>query len=80
MEIPLTYIQEVPNSNLGRDNGYSDWNFRGFLQSLQAKRRALHQLGHDHFLPNYFQYIIHLRTYHWTLCRLKHWQRRKINH
>jgi hypothetical protein len=24
MEIPLTYIQEVPNSNLGRDNGYSD--------------------------------------------------------
>jgi hypothetical protein len=33
--------------------------FHSFPQSLQLKGRILSQLGHDHFLSNPFQFIIH---------------------
>jgi hypothetical protein len=39
-------------------------------QSLQANDRAVPHLGHDCFLPNPFQFIIHLSPYHSMLYHL----------
>jgi hypothetical protein len=55
----LTRIREVPGSNLSPEIGYPDWGFRGFPQSLQAHLK----LGHDRFLLNPSQFIIHLSPF-----------------
>jgi hypothetical protein len=39
-----------------------------FPQSLHENSGTVPQLGHNHFLPNSFQFIIHLSSYHSTLC------------
>jgi hypothetical protein len=44
--------------------------------SLQAKARIVLQLGHDHSLPNPFQFIIHQSSCHSTLYNLEN---HKIN-
>jgi hypothetical protein len=51
--------------------------FRGFPQSLQANVGIL-KLGHYRFLPNPFQFTIHLSPFHSTLYNLK--KRRQINY
>jgi hypothetical protein len=52
------------------------WHVLFISHSLQAKARILPQLGHDHSLPNPFQFIIHQSSYHSTLCNLENY---KIN-
>jgi hypothetical protein len=41
--------------------------FSYFLQPFQPNAGRVCRLGHDHFLPNYFQFIIHLHSYNRTL-------------
>jgi hypothetical protein len=42
----------------------------GFPQSLQANAGLLPRTGHDHLLPNPFQFNIHESSYHLTQCSL----------
>jgi hypothetical protein len=51
--------------SLGRDTMYED--FRGFLQPLQANAEIICRLGHDRFLPNPFQFVIHQSSHYSTL-------------
>lgn len=37
-------------------------------QSFQVNVRRVLKLGHHHFLPNHFQFIIHQSSYHSALC------------
>jgi hypothetical protein len=37
--------------------------FYGFPQFLQPNAEIVPQSGHDHFLPNTFQFIIHQSSY-----------------
>jgi hypothetical protein len=50
-------------SNLGRGTGCRDC---GFPESMQANAGIFYLLGHGHFLPNPFQFIIHLSSYYLT--------------
>jgi hypothetical protein len=49
-----------PGSNLGPEAGYPDWGFSWFSLVLPGKfwGNSL-KLGHDRFLQNPFQFIIH---------------------
>jgi hypothetical protein len=60
-------ILDVLGSNLGRSTGYSERISRYFPQSLQTNAGIVTRLGHDRFLPNPFQFIIHLSPSHPTL-------------
>jgi hypothetical protein len=40
---------------------------RGFTYPLQPNARIVPWLGRDHFIPNSFQFIIHLSAYRPTL-------------
>jgi hypothetical protein len=54
-------IREVPGSNLGQQTGYPDWSFSWFPSVSPGKCCNMYlQLGHDRFLPNPFQVIIHV--------------------
>jgi hypothetical protein len=57
----LLRIQEVLDSNLGPDTCYPVWASSWFssIPSGECLEGAL-KLGHDRFLPNPFQFIIHL--------------------
>jgi hypothetical protein len=46
-------------SNFSRGNEYPE-DFRGFTRSFQANSGTVLRLDHDRFLPNPFQFIIHL--------------------
>ena len=48
---------------------FTDWNFRGVAQSLQADSGIVPRLGHCCFLPYPFKFIIHLSSYHWRYTR-----------
>jgi hypothetical protein len=58
----------------GFKSQYGDWLtdvFRGFPQFLLANAGIVpSKLGYDRFLPNPFQFIIHLPPFHSTLCNL----------
>jgi hypothetical protein len=43
---------------------------RGFLQSLQTNAGIVPRLGHNRFLPNPFQFIIHDSSYYPPLYSL----------
>jgi hypothetical protein len=60
----LLCIQEVPGSNLNPETGYPDWGFSWFssIPTGECQDSAL-KLGHDCFLLNPFQFIIHLSQY-----------------
>jgi hypothetical protein len=57
----LLRIREVPSSNLVPKNGYTDPGLSWFysVPPEECRDSAL-KLGHDRFLPNSFQFIIHL--------------------
>jgi hypothetical protein len=42
-----------------KENRICDWSFRRFPQSLAANDIIVPRVGHDRFLPNPFQFIIH---------------------
>jgi hypothetical protein len=44
--------------------------FRSFPQFLQANAGRVPKIGHGRFLPNPFEFIIHLSPYHSTLYNL----------
>jgi hypothetical protein len=48
--------------------------FRGFRQSPGEGRVSTLKIGHDRFLPNPFQFIIHLSSFHSTLYSLSYWK------
>jgi hypothetical protein len=53
-------IWEVPDWNLGLETGYGDWGFSRFYSVPPGEFwDSAFKLGHDHFLPNPFQSIIH---------------------
>jgi hypothetical protein len=51
-----------------------------FLHSFQAHARIVPWVGHDCFLPNPFQLIIHQWTYCSMLCSLRFWKSCEVNH
>jgi hypothetical protein len=51
----LTFIREVPGSDLGR---FTDSGILSSSQSLQANAEIIPQTGHYRFLPHTFQFII----------------------
>jgi hypothetical protein len=42
--------------------------FRGFLRSLEKNAIIVSSLRHERFLPNPFQFLIHLPSYRSTVC------------
>jgi hypothetical protein len=56
----LVSIREVPDSNLGPEIDYPDSGFSWFASVLPGEcREIILKLGHDRFLSNHFQFIIH---------------------
>jgi hypothetical protein len=67
----LLCIRDVPGSNLESETGYPDQgSFVVFLSSSKRIPDSPVKLGHDRFLPNPFQFIVHLSPYYSTLYRL----------
>jgi hypothetical protein len=67
-------IRKVLGSNLGPENGHPDWGFSRFFSVLLGEcRDCTLKLGHDSFLPNPLQCIIHL-SFHSTLYGLSYWK------
>jgi hypothetical protein len=60
-----TKIGEVFGSNSSLDSGYPV-----LPPALQANVGIVARLGHDCFLPDIFQFIIHPSFYHQDLCNL----------
>lgn len=50
------------------------------LHSFQAHARIVPWVGHDTFLTNPFQLIVHQWTYCLMLCSLRFWQSCEVNH
>jgi hypothetical protein len=67
----LSSIRIVLGSNLILDTAYRCEGFRGFPQPFQPNVGIALQLGHNRFLPSYFQPIIHL-SYNSTSCSLRY--------
>jgi hypothetical protein len=64
----LLCTREVSGSDLGSKIEYPDWGFSCFSPVRSNKcRGSTSKLGHDRFLPNPFQLIIHLSSYYSTL-------------
>jgi hypothetical protein len=61
---PLNHVREMPGSGFDQDKGF----FRSFPQSLQAHSGVVVLSGHDRFLPNPFDFIIHLPAFHSMVC------------
>ena len=59
--VPVDLYWEVPVGN----TRFTDWNFRGVAQSLQADSGIVPRLGHCSFLPYSFKFIIQIASYHW---------------
>jgi hypothetical protein len=61
----LLRIWEIPGADLGPETGYLDHDFRRFSQSRQANAGIVpSKLGHNCFLANPSQFIIHLSPLH----------------
>jgi hypothetical protein len=67
-----SHTQEVHSFNLSQETGYLGWCFF-FFQFLHANANAVPELGLEHILQNYFQFIIHLPSYHWLLLQCTYW-------
>jgi hypothetical protein len=59
-----TRIREELCLNLGRDTTILTDVFRGYFHSLWENARIVPELGHDRFLRNPFQSIIHQSSNH----------------
>lgn len=75
----LHFSSEVLGSNLCRDIWYTDWNFHGFAQFLQANARIVSRLGCDRLFPNPFHFILHKLSNYLTLYRQRYWNLSTIN-
>jgi hypothetical protein len=53
---------------------FNVWVFRGFQQYPDEFRDSTKKLAHEPFLPNPFQFIIHLSPFHSTLYSLRQWK------
>jgi hypothetical protein len=62
-----TCVREMPHSNLSWNTGCPDWELSSFSSVLPGKCRLVYPSGHDRFLPDSFQFIIHLSSYDHTL-------------
>jgi hypothetical protein len=65
-----TIIPTVLCSNLRRRTSYPDSGLPWFSSVPPSKLRNNTRLGHDHFLPNTFQFIVHYSFYRSTLCNV----------
>jgi hypothetical protein len=63
----MARVLQAPNSNLGRDTGYSDWLLHDVPQSLRENFGTVSRLHHSSFLPNPSEFITHLWSYYSTL-------------
>jgi hypothetical protein len=70
----LLRIREVLASNLGPESGYWLKFFVVFISPCRQILELYLQLGHGRFLPNLFQFIIHISTLHSTLYILSYWK------
>jgi hypothetical protein len=71
----LLHLQEVPGSNLGLETSYPDWGFSWISSVPPGKcQDSTLKLGHDHFFPNLFRFIIHLSSFHLMLYSLSYWE------
>jgi hypothetical protein len=62
--ILLLLIRGFPSSDLGPETGCSDWGFLWFSSILPGECwDSTLKLGHSHFLPNPFQFIIHYHPF-----------------
>jgi hypothetical protein len=63
----LLCIREVTGSNIGPEISYPDKDFSLFTSVPAGKCRVITlKLGHDRFLPNLFQFFIHLPPFNLT--------------
>jgi hypothetical protein len=69
--VGVACIRVVLGLNLGRDTAYYDCVSHRFLQSVQINSRIVSQLGYYCFLPNPFEFIINLPSYHSTVYSLR---------
>jgi hypothetical protein len=60
----LICIWDALGSNRGRNTGCPDLASSGFLQTLQTNGKTILALGHNPFLPNFFQHNIHYYYYY----------------
>jgi hypothetical protein len=58
----MTCIRKISGPSLGRGTDHPNWWF-----SLQENCEIVWRIGHDHFLPQPLQLIIHLSPYHLML-------------
>jgi hypothetical protein len=67
----LRPIRELSGSNIGLETVNPGWG----LSSVPSGecRGSILKLGHNRFLPNHLQFIIHLSPYHSTLCSFSYW-------
>jgi hypothetical protein len=69
----LLRIREVPGSNLDPETGCPDRDYMVFSVPPGKFRKRTSKLGHDHFLPHPFQFIIYLSSLHSALCTRIDW-------
>jgi hypothetical protein len=64
---PASY-SNAPGSNIGQESGYPGWS-SPWVSSVPPGEcwDSTLRLCHDRFLPNHFQFIIHLSPFHSTL-------------
>jgi hypothetical protein len=64
---PVSY-SNAPGSNIGQERGYPDWSSPWFSSAPPCECwDSTIRLCYDRFLPNHFQFIIHLSPFHSTL-------------
>jgi hypothetical protein len=77
-------VPDVRSSIIDQDTGFPDRDLSSSAQSVQTSVEMIPRLGHDCFLPNPLQFIIHMSSYHWTLHGLGTesvvTERKEINH
>jgi hypothetical protein len=66
VNVPSSYLTGLGLRSLLLTEAFPD-----FPQYLPGNAGRV--LGHDRFLPNHFQFIIHLSLFHSTLCILSYW-------
>jgi hypothetical protein len=73
-----TFTREVLGWYLGPET-YSSEGFRGFFSPSSQILGKYCTLGHDRFLLHRFKFVIHLSSFHSTLCSLSYWKRNNNN-
>ena len=76
---PLSFIREVPPSNLGPEIGYLYCDFSYITQALQENAELVSQIRQDRLLSHIFNCNVHWPLCHGTICSVSDrecWQKK----